>query len=121
MDFTSSCRETCKTVNTKDQYIAQHARGAYIATVCQPKSAYNLSFAAQATDLQEENIKQLNKHIQWQINNTAKGLIFIPLDLKSLSLLVFTDASFANNRDLSSQIGFVLVFIDYNQDVNILH
>ena len=43
------------------------------------------------------------------------------LDLNSLSLLIFIDASFANNKDLLLQIGFVLVFIDYNQDVNILH
>jgi hypothetical protein len=73
-----------------------------------------LSFTAQATDPQEENIKQLNKRIQWQINNAAKGLTFIPLDLNSLSLLVFTDISFVNNRDLLSQISFVLVLTDYN-------
>jgi len=35
--------------------------------------------------------------------------------------MVFMDASFANNRDLSSQIGFVIVLTDRNQDVNILY
>jgi hypothetical protein len=34
--------------------------------------------------------------------------------MNSLSLLVFTDASFANNKDLSSQIGFVIILIDRN-------
>jgi hypothetical protein len=29
-----------------------------------------------------------------------RGLTFVPLDMKSLSLLVFTDASFTNNKDL---------------------
>jgi hypothetical protein len=29
-----------------------------------------------------------------------RGLTFMPLDISSLSLLVFTDASFANNKDL---------------------
>ena len=43
------------------------------------------------------------------------------LDISSLSLLVFTDASFANNKDLSLQIGFVIIFIDRNQSANILH
>jgi hypothetical protein len=38
----------------------------------------------------------------------------MPLDLDSLSLLVFIDASFVNNKDLSSQIGFVIILIDYN-------
>ena len=60
--------------------LQQRGRGAYIATVCQPKSTYDLSFVAQATDPQEENIKQLNKRTQWQ-----------KLDLNSLSLLVLTD------------------------------
>jgi len=73
-----------------------------------------LSFAAQAADPQEENIKQLNKRIQWQINNAVRGLTFIPLDLSSLSLLAFTDASFANNKDLSLQIGFIIVLTDRN-------
>ena len=31
------------------------------------------------------------------------------------------DASFANNKDLLSQIGFIIVLTDYNQDINILH
>jgi len=35
--------------------------------------------------------------------------------------MVFTDASFANNRDLLSQIGFIIVLTDRNQDANILH
>jgi hypothetical protein len=45
----------------------------------------------------------------------------VPLDMSSLSLLVFTDASFANNKDLSSQIGFVIILTDRNQSANILH
>ena len=50
-----------------------------------------------------------------------RGLTFVPLDMKSLSLLVFTDASFANNKDLSSQIGFIIVLTDRNQSANILY
>jgi hypothetical protein len=38
----------------------------------------------------------------------------MPLDINSLSLLVFINASFANNKDLLSQIGFVIILIDYN-------
>ena len=84
-----------------DQYVAQRARGAYILTVCQPEAAFDLSFAAQVTNPQEENIKLLNRRIQWQIDNPTRGLTFVPLDIESLSLVIFTDASFANNKDLS--------------------
>jgi hypothetical protein len=36
-------------------------------------------------------------------------------------LIVFTDALFANNRDLSSQIGYVLVLADGIGYTNIIH
>ena len=64
------------TANTfKDDYVAQRARGAYIATVCQPEAAFNLSFAAQAAqEPSYNNAKALNKRLQWQINNKEKGL-----------------------------------------------
>jgi hypothetical protein len=50
-----------------------------------------------------------------------RGLTFMPLDMSSLSLLVFIDASFTNNKDLLSQIGFVITLIDRNQSANVLH
>ena len=43
------------------------------------------------------------------------------LEKESLQLLAFTDASFANNKDLSSQIGYVLVLADAKGAANILH
>ena len=82
--------------------MAQRARGAYIATVCQPEAAFDLSFAAQVTNPIEEDAKALNKRLQWQIDNSQRGLHYVQLDQTTLQLIVFTDASFANNKDLSS-------------------
>ena len=36
-------------------------------------------------------------------------------------MIVFTDASFANNRDLFSQIGYILVLADRTGRANIIH
>ena len=36
-------------------------------------------------------------------------------------MLIFTDATFANNKDLSSQIGALLVAIDIDNNTNILY
>jgi hypothetical protein len=36
---------TTQALSPKEQYIAQHAKGAYIASVCQPKASFDLSFA----------------------------------------------------------------------------
>jgi len=44
IDLTSSRGEIRKAVTPTDQYVAQRARGAYIATVCQPEAAFDLSF-----------------------------------------------------------------------------
>jgi len=38
-----------------------------------------------------------------------------------LQLLVFTDASFANNKDLLSQIGSVLVLVNGKNNANIIY
>jgi len=51
----------------------------------------------------------LNKRLTWQRENVDRGLHFIPLDLASAKLFVFVDGSFANNKDYSSQIGYVMV------------
>jgi hypothetical protein len=46
------------------------------------------------------DVKQFNKRIQWQIDNITRGLTFILLNMSSFNLLIFTDASFINNKDL---------------------
>jgi hypothetical protein len=91
------------------QYIAQRARGAYIASVCQPEAVFDLSKAAQTTSPTDEDISTLNARLKWQIENPARGLTFVPLDIERTKLFIFTDGSFANNKDLSSQLGFVIV------------
>jgi hypothetical protein len=89
-------------VTPAEQYVAQRALGAYIASVCQPEASFNLSSAAQAMNLIKEDIKALNKRLEWQHANASRGLRFVPLDTKTLWLIMFADASFANNKDLSS-------------------
>lgn len=125
-DIISSRGVIRKTVTPKDQYVAQRAKGAYIATMCQPEAAFDLSRAAQVINPQEEDVKYLNKRLQWQASNPSRGLSFIPLDINSIQLIAFTDSSFANNQDLSSQIGFVIVLAERNghngfHKANILH
>ena len=69
----------------------------------------------------KDDTKSLNKRLSWQIENANRGLKFVKLDVNTLQLLVFTDASFANNKDLSSQIGYVLVLADATKKANIVH
>ena len=88
-------------------YIEQRARGAYIASICQPEAAFDLSAAAQhQEEPNEAEVTALNKRLQWQLGNKERGLQYIPLDLATAKLFVFVDGSFANNKDCSSQIGY---------------
>jgi hypothetical protein len=103
-----------KTVNSKakdpqHKYREQRARGAYIATICQPKAAFDLSVAAQHQNPTEADITALNKRIEWQMTHMDRGIKYIAIDLPTAKLFVFVDGSFANNKDFSSQIGYEII------------
>lgn len=48
----------------KEQYLAQGAKGAYIASMHQPKASFNLFHAAQKIEFSSDNIAILNKRLQ---------------------------------------------------------
>lgn len=98
------------TEDFKTAYIKERARGAYIVSTCQPEAAFSLSYAAQTTEPDKDDVDRLNSRLKWQLENHTRGLRFIKLKLREeLKLLVFVDASFANNKDMSSQIGYVII------------
>ena len=120
-DSTSSRGITRKKLSPKEQYLAQRARSAYIASVCQSEAFFNLSRAPQTVKFLPDDIAMLNKRLQWQITNKSRGLRYIKLDQDMLQLVVFTDSSFANNKDMSSQIGYVIPLADTTNKANIIH
>ncbi|KAJ5783463.1 uncharacterized protein N7518_009140 [Penicillium psychrosexuale] len=106
-----------KPIDLNDQsraqrYLEQRARGAYIASICQPEAAFDLSVAAQAQKPNDRDHIQLNSRLEWQIKNLDRGLHFAPIDLSTAKLMVFTNGSFTNNQDLSSQLGYVLAIVN---------
>jgi hypothetical protein len=60
-DLISSRNQIRKMITSKDQYVTQRAREAYIAIMTQSEAAFDLFFAAQVINLKEEDIKRLNK------------------------------------------------------------
>jgi hypothetical protein len=58
-----------------------------------------LSHAAQFIEMSSDDINILNKPLQWQIINQIRSLRYVKLDQSSLRLMIFTNSSFANNRD----------------------
>lgn len=91
-----------------------------MASVCQPEASFDLSVAAQSTEFTKEEVAALNKRLQWQLDNKSRGLKYVKLNTKALRLIVFTDASFANNKDMTSQIGYVICRCDAEK-TNVIH
>ncbi|KAJ5904893.1 uncharacterized protein N7473_001809 [Penicillium subrubescens] len=98
-----------KSKDLKQAYMEQRARGAYIATICQPEAAFDLSVAAQHQDPTEADVNALNKRIIWQMKNLDRGIKYVAVDLPTAKHFVFVDGSFANNKDFSSQIGYEII------------
>ncbi|CCU75476.1 hypothetical protein BGHDH14_bgh02505 [Blumeria hordei DH14] len=88
----------------QNSYIKQRARGACIATICQPEASFDLATVAQAGEPSKEEISRLNKRIIWQKENLDCGLNYVQLNMEKLKLFTLVDASFPNNKDMSLQI-----------------
>jgi len=44
--------------------MAQRARRAYVASICQLEASFDLSFVAQVINPEKKNVKALNKRLQ---------------------------------------------------------
>jgi len=81
--------------------------------------------AAQVKDNDEsqvstEDIKLLNSAIKRMKKTQDMVLSYAPLDLDSLHLRVYTDASFGCNTDYTSQLGYVILLCDSQDRCHVL-
>lgn len=95
-------------------FISQRTRGAYIASVCRPDLTFGFAVCSLVTNPDKIAATRLNKFIDIAKSTPEQGLSFVPLDADSVRLVVFADASFASNVDMTSQLGFVVGLIDKN-------
>jgi hypothetical protein len=47
-----------------------------------------------------------------------KGIKYIALDLECTKLFVFVDGSFANNKDFSSQISYLIIIVNKTKTIS---
>jgi hypothetical protein len=48
----------------REQYVAQRARDVYLASICQSEASFDLSHAAQSTEMSSDDVNALNKRLQ---------------------------------------------------------
>lgn len=87
----------------KSAFISPPARGAYIASLSRPDLTARFAILAQCQNPKKDDIVELNKLIRMAKHNSMR-LDFSKLNNDCFLLAVFTDASFARNQDLSSQL-----------------
>src|SRR6266498_6103243 len=46
------------------------------------------------------------------MDNLDRGITYIPLNLQHAKLFVFVNSSFANNKDFSSQIKYLIILVN---------
>ena len=119
--FTSNRGIIRKNLTPKDQYIAQRAKGAYLASICQPEVFFDLFYAVQSIEYISDDISQLNKRLTWQLINKSKRFKYVRLHQNSFQLIVFCDVFFVNNRNLFSQIDYVICLADKTGTANFIH
>lgn len=73
-----------------------------------------------ATLFDASHIKQLNSTIRSLKRDPARGIRHRKLDKDTLRVKVYTDSSFANNHECSSQLGHIIVLSDATGKCNVL-
>lgn len=81
-----------------------------------------VSFAAQVTakTFMESHVKDLNNLALYLKSTSASHMKFPELDQESLYLLCNADSSFANLRDSSTQLGYIIVLADKSNKCSII-
>ncbi len=64
IDLIESREQIRKSIISKDQYVAQRARSAYIATMTQLEASFDFSVPAQIINSKKKDVKRLNQLLQ---------------------------------------------------------
>ena len=107
---------------TDEQAVSVRAQIQYIAATTRPDlaSASHL-LASDVRHPDHTTFRRLRKLVTYVQETKNIGLRFMPLDEASLRIVLFTDASFGNGADLSSQFGFIIVAMDASGNPNVTH
>ena len=70
--------------------------------------------------IDQNSAKSLNSAITYA-QNTSLGIKFPKLNIETTNIRGYSDAGFANNDDLKSQLGMVILLVDENHNACILH
>jgi hypothetical protein len=98
---------------------------AKVSWIChtRPEVYYFANTSAQVTQhtFSPANVKSFNAVLENLRKAADRKHLFQNLDINTLRIVAYSDASFANNADLSSQLGFVIFLSDACRKCNVIN
>lgn len=108
--------------NSPEQFRSTRAWIQYVGCCTRPDLSASVQLLAKSSTTPEiSDYKKLKKISERCKETSEHELNFIQIDMSTVRLALFTDASFANTDSHRSQLGFVLLMVDDNNDANIIH
>lgn len=107
---------------TIDGFISNRALAQYVVVIVRPDIFAPVQLIAPGKEPpSKEDMKKLGKVTQYLKDTAELGLEFVELDKTRARLVLVTDASFGNAKELKSHIGFLIMMVDESGACNILH
>ena len=107
---------------TQQEFTSQRALAQYIGVNVRPDICAPVQLIAPGklptTDKERKSLKKTTKFLKETID---QGLNYVALDLKTTKLVLMTDASFANAEGMRSQLGYLVLMVDDDDNCNIVH
>lgn len=103
-----------------EYFVSLRAKCAYIASFTRPDLSVGLAQLSQCTNSTTKEGKRLKKLVDKAKTEVMDGLRYIKLDIDTTKLVLFADASFVNNTDMTSQLGFVITMVDEERRANLI-
>lgn len=83
--------------------------------------AVNKSTQVTSKMFSPDSIRAVNVIVKQVFKYPDRGILQRKLDKHSLHIRVYTDGSFADNSDLTTQLGYIILMCEKNNNCNILH
>ena len=98
----------------------RHALGWLSQTRPEISSTANILSQVTEKNFQPSHTGHINKAIKLLKETPTRGLKFVKLDEAGIRIVTFADASFSNNADGSTQLGYLFLLADKTGNANVL-
>lgn len=106
---------------TAKEFATARGKASYATASTRPDQACAINQASQVRATLAENADHASLTAAIKALNSPRELVFPALDMDTLEIRVYADASWANNKDLSSQLGFMIYLVDASGRCSLIH